>query len=110
VKNWPALLVAPMLALSDQTTAYTLVGWSCASQQGWPVHAAHLLFALATIAVSLPAWLNFTRDVGHPKGDEGAIGDRPRFLAMCGAFVGLLSLGVILAMWYPTWVLSPCFG
>ena len=110
MKTWPALFLAPLLGLTDQLVAYALVPWSCSHQQVVPVHVAHALFLVATFAVTIPAWSAFAAERNAPKSDEGEVGDRMRFLSISGVLVGALSMAVIAAMWFPTWVLSPCFG
>jgi len=110
MKTWPALVLAPLLALADQGVAYALVPWSCANQKIVPLHAVHMVFLLAALAATLPAWRAFSLTRGQPKSDEGESGDRMPFLALSGVVVGLLSAAVIAAMWLPVWVLSPCFG
>jgi hypothetical protein len=110
MKTWPALLVAPMLALTDQTVAYVLVPWSCAHQQILPVHLAHALFLVAALIATIPSWHAFEAERGAPKSDVGEVGDRMRFLSISGLLVGVLSMAVIAAMWFPVWVLSPCYG
>ena len=110
MKIWPAFVGAPLLALADQGVAYALVPWSCAQQHVVPVHAAHALFLLATLAVTWPAWRIFRLTIGAPKRDEGQSGDRMPFLSISAVLVGVLSAAVIAAMWLPAWVLSPCYG
>ena len=74
------------------------------------MHYAHAAFLFATLLVTIPAWRAFAAGRGAPKSDQGEVGDRMRFLSIAGTLVGLLSMGVIAAMWFPAWLLSPCFG
>jgi hypothetical protein len=97
VKTWPAILVAPMLALTDQSVAYVLVPWSCSHQAMlWP-SLTHAAFLLATLATLLP----LLRDLrlGAPPSSPDEQGERRQFLALTGSFVAAFSALVIAAMW-----------
>ena len=103
---WYALLVAPVLALTDQTVALSLTAWACRGQQQIALHLVHVTFALATACATLLAWRRW-REVP----DGGAASEasaRRHFLAGMATAVAALSLLVILAMWLPTWLLSSC--
>lgn len=106
MRIWLALLVAPALALIDQSLAYAVVGWSCAQQVVAPVHAVHALFLAAAVAATLGArgaWRDTPlADPGHPDGLQR------RFLARIAMAVAALSALAIVAMWIPTWLISPC--
>jgi hypothetical protein len=104
---WLALIVAPLLALTDQAVALALVGWACAHQTTLPLHAAHALFMAFATASAVGAWLTWSRTTLVParKGD----GVRQRhFLAGLAVTVAALSALTIAAMWVPTWMISAC--
>jgi hypothetical protein len=67
--NWPALLAAPSLALTNLSVTYALTTPACASD---------------------------------------AAPDCSPFLALVATMVGALSCLVVLAQWFPQWILSPC--
>jgi hypothetical protein len=94
VRTWPALLLAPSLALADQGVAYAMVGWSCASQNQGVGHLVHAAFLLAILATLIPMRHN----------------SRAAFFTQTAFLVGALSAAVVVAMWIPQWVLSPCFA
>jgi hypothetical protein len=102
---WYALVVAPVLALADQSIALAMTPWACRGQHGIALHGVHVAFALATAAAAWLAWRRW-RETSPPAGGEGAA--RRHFLAGLAIAVSALSLLVILTMWMPTWVLSPC--
>ena len=59
MRIWLALLLAPILALADQSVAYAISGWACAHQQPLATHAVHLVLLLAVLAstgLAAQAW------------------------------------------------------
>ena len=52
MRIWLALIVSPLLALTDQTVAFAMVGWACAHQSVALLHASHALFLAATTAAA----------------------------------------------------------
>ena len=104
--NWPALLLAPSLALASQSVIYAVVTPSC---KGLSTRAL-----LGVSAVTLLVCLAFTWMARHnwkaapAPLPEDSVARRPFFIAMVSCVVGALSCLVIAAMWFPQWVLSPC--
>ena len=110
MRVWPAFL-APFIALLDQSVAYSLVQWACATQRPEVVHWVHFIFLVVTITVTLPAWADARRYSGAlESNDAGPAGGWPRLMSVMAALLRALSSLVILAMWAPTCFLSPCFG
>jgi hypothetical protein len=108
--SWPALLLAPIFALADQSVAYSLLEWSCKVQKPFVPHMAHavfLLLTLVTIAMAWPRWRNRPPEKREDAGDEAT---RRSTFGVMATLVGALSALVIVAMWYPHFVLSPCHG
>jgi len=99
-----ALVVAPLLALADQSAAYAMVGWSCSNESMLPVHLVHFAFLAATIAAAIfasAAWR------GTMRADALA---RKRFLAGVATAAATLSAVTIAAMWMAAWMISPCIA
>jgi len=103
---WPALILAPLLALADQSAAYALAPWLCGHQQTAMGHAVHVLFLVAIVITGVPAWA--AARVLAPAEKTSSEG-RP-MLAVVAALVALLSIVIVVALWIPQWVLSPCFS
>jgi hypothetical protein len=109
--NWPALLVAPSLALTNLSVTYALVTPSCTRQSMLAPNLVSAVFLLACIWMSWCAWRNWRADrpaEGPSAGDSDAAPARPSFVALVATMVGALSSLVVLAQWFPQWVLSPC--
>jgi hypothetical protein len=103
---WLGLLVAPILALADQSVALSMTAWACRGQHGLAIHVVHATFALAVAAAIVLAWMSWRETAhGKPAGEANA---RRHFLAGMSIAVAALSLLVIVAMWFPTWLLSSC--
>jgi hypothetical protein len=110
MRSWPALLLAPSLVLADQGIAYALVGWSCASQSHSPAHWVHAAFLAAVLATLVPAWRSLGIAQPQLAADDGGSGLRRAFFAEAALLLGALCALMILAMWIPQWMLSPCFA
>ena len=107
MRTWLALLAAPILLLWDQSIAYALSGWACATQHIAPMHAVHFGFAALTLAATIMAVTLWRETARAPAGPSNA---RRHFLAGLAVASGAFSTLVILALWIPNWMLSPCFN
>jgi hypothetical protein len=109
VKSWAALVAGPSVALTTQSVMYSMVTPSCGAQTRLHLH---LVAAVALTVVVVLAVLAFSesslrrREPASMDSDEHH--GRHRFLANMAAAVGALAALVILAMWFTTWVLTPC--
>jgi hypothetical protein len=109
--NWPALLVAPTLALTNLSVTYAMTTPACARQSMLAPNLVSAAFFLACAWMSRGAWRNWQagRDSAGPAaGETDAAPDRGPFLALVALMVGALSCLAVLAQWFPQWVLSPC--
>ncbi|HEX4496279.1 MAG TPA: hypothetical protein VIE43_11480 [Thermoanaerobaculia bacterium] len=109
MRIWLALIAAPLLALTDQLVASSLVSWACSRQSVTVLHASHALFlalAAATAAVSAVYWRN-TRRGAASRSDAIR---QFHFLAGLSTAVGSLATIAIAAMWIPVWLISPCIA
>jgi uncharacterized membrane protein YidH (DUF202 family) len=107
--NWPALLLAPTLALTNLSITYALVTPACTRQTMAAPNVVSAVILLACAWMSWAAWRNWKED--RSVGREAArdhVPDRPPFVALVAALVGALSCLAVLAQWFPQWVLSPC--
>jgi hypothetical protein len=106
--NWPALILSPSLALANLCIAYALVTPSCARQTGAPLHWVTGVCLALSLLFTMMAWRNRHRLADAPQSDAAM--QRPHFLASVAAMTGLLSSLVIVAIWLPQWMLSPCYS
>ena len=106
--NWPALLLAPSVALANASIAYALVTPDCSRQSTISLHAVSVVCLLLCVAATWPALANWSRGRAIPPLASDAAASRAHFLAQVGAMTGLLSTLVVLAEWLPVWMLSPC--
>ena len=106
---WLGLIIAPLLALADQTIAFALDGPGCASQTTLVLHASHAIFLALTIAVAIAAWRRWLETAPARVEDGGGAVQR-HFLSGLAATAAALSAAAIAAMWLPTWLISPCLA
>ncbi len=109
--NWPALLVAPTLALTNLAVTYSMVTPACTRQSMLAPNLVSAVSLLACAWMSWGAWRNWRMskaDDGPAAGDSDTVPARPSFVALVALLVGALSCLAVLAQWFPQWVLSPC--
>ena len=108
MRIWVALLVAPLLALTDQSVAFAVVGWACAHQSAYAIHVVHLLFLLLTAACAVfAAWQ--WRAAARADADGESVA-RARFLVPLATASAVFSVLAIAAMWLPTWLIASCLS
>jgi hypothetical protein len=103
MRIWLALLVAPILALTDQSVAYAAAGWAC-GRNAFAIHLVHAVFFTAIAVATALAWRHW-----HATRETTERSATRHFLAGVATASGALSALTILAMWIPNWLLSPCF-
>ena len=108
MRIWFSLLVAPLLALTDQSISYAAAGWTCARQNAFVAHGVHALFLAGTIAAAVVAWRLWNETRATAPGDERTASRH--FLAGLGIAAAVSAAAIIVAMWVPNWLLSPCFA
>lgn len=120
--SWPALLLAPLIALGQLSIAYALVGPACARRDPVALHVVSIVALALVVVLTLLAWRGWQRvaqakttvdAAAVPAGpvtlaDGSGASQRPRFVALVAVLVGALSALVCAALWLPIWVLSPC--
>ena len=108
MRTWLALLAAPVLALTDQSISYALAPWVCVGYPHWALHLPHALLLAATVVATLLAWTAWRR---IESGDDGrGVLSRRRLLAGVAVASSAFSSLVIVALWIPAWLLSPCYA
>jgi hypothetical protein len=114
MRTWPALLLAPSLALAAQSAMFALVTPSCSVQTRVAIHAVALVALAVAIVFTLMArgdWRRHAQAASEgPDSDQPDVATSRRFLAVVATAVGALSSFVIFTMWVAAWVLSPCWS
>jgi hypothetical protein len=108
MRTWVALIVAPLLALTDQTVAFALVHWACAHQSTWVVHLSHVVFLALAATAAGGAWLQWRETAIPAVTGEATV--QFHFLAGVAMMIAVLSAVAIMAMWLPTWMISSCIA
>jgi heme/copper-type cytochrome/quinol oxidase subunit 3 len=104
---WPALLLAPLVALGEQSIVYALSTPTCQTQREAWLHGVPIVALVLTLLFTAMAAIEWRRlaaagTAGHP------MHQRRFFLAQMAVGCGALSCLIVLALWLPQWVLSPC--
>jgi hypothetical protein len=117
MRSWPALLLAPLLVLAQQSVSLALATPSCRQQATLALHAVAggtLLLVVVLTALAASGWqahrLPGDPAPGRPERDDTRALRRRRFVAALAVAVGALCALLSLAMWFPVWTLSPCAG
>lgn len=111
MKSWLALILAPSIALGVQSTMYSMVTPSCATQTRLQLHLAAAVALAVVVVLAVMAFGESSLHRGEPRSPDSDEARHPvprRFLADVAAAVAGISALVILAMWFTLWVLSPC--
>lgn len=108
MRTWIALIVAPILALTDLTIAFATVSSSCAHQLVFAVHAVHGGFFVATLTCTLAAWTAWR--AGASASTSGETPAQAHFLAGIATAAAALSTIAVLAMWMPAALIAPCIS
>src|SRR5947209_45334 len=122
--SWPALLLAPLVALTQLSVGYALVQPSCETQTRGGLHAVSAVGLLLVAVMTAMAWRGWRQQATSLRDDGSAARQgqghavsaaeshqatfRPPFVALVAVLVGMLSLLVSIALWVPVWFLSPC--
>jgi hypothetical protein len=72
------------------------------------MHLVHFAFLVATLCLAAWAGAEWRRLRPHAREDAGDRGTNGSTLALIGTMVAALAAFVIVAMWAPQWILSPC--
>ena len=114
--SWPALLLAPLVALAQVSLAPALVTPSCighslAAQHALAAGCLALALACTGLAAAQRRHLESERRDGAPappRGESDAHAHRAWVMARVALLSGALSCAVVVALWIPVWLLSPC--
>jgi hypothetical protein len=109
MKNWPAMLLAPTLALANLAITYSLTTPACARQSQLSPNLVSAVILLVCLWFTVQAGRNWlAHGAGQPALPEDSAPERERFVALVSVMVGALSCLAVLAQWFPQWILSPC--
>lgn len=108
--TWLALVITPILALTNLTIAYALVTPACEDQSSLMLHAVAIGSLALSLLLTFMAWQQWQKYSILPTHPEDDADVRKSFLPAVASMAGLLSTLVIAAQWLPQWILSPCFA
>jgi hypothetical protein len=95
VRAWPALILAPLFALTAQIVGYALVTPACQYSRVWPVHVSFLVFLALCVATTLSAWASLRAA-------------RREFLPLAATWSGAFFSLVVAVQWLAIAIISPC--
>ncbi|HET8744850.1 MAG TPA: hypothetical protein VFM98_04560 [Ramlibacter sp.] len=109
LRSWAALLVAPGVALATQSVMYSMVTPACSTQTRLQLHLFAAVALAVVVVLAVLAYSECSLHRPEPASmDSDEAHARHRFLANMAAAVGAFAALVIVAMWFGTWVLTPC--
>ena len=95
MRLWPALILAPLFALSSISLGYALVDPACTASRTWLLHLSTLLFLALSLGATLAAW-------------SALSGARRQFLPLVATWTGVFFSAVIAAQWLAILFIGPC--
>ena len=116
--SWPALLLAPLVVLTQVSFAPTLVTPSCIQHHVTLLHALAATCVVLTLAFTAMADAqrrHLERERGDaapapPRGESDAHAHRAWVMSRIALGTGALSSAAALALWIPVWLLPPCLA
>jgi hypothetical protein len=114
--SWPALLLAPLVALAQVSLAPALVTPSCVGHSLILLHGlagASLALTLGFTALAYAQCRHLERECAEaapapPRGESDVHSHRAWVLSRIALWTGALSSAAALALWMPVWLLAPC--
>ena len=97
MRLWPAIVLAPLFALTSITLGYALVTPACQHDRPWIVHAVLLASLALSLVTTAVAWLAF----------QAA---RREFLPLVATWSGAFFSLVILVLWMAPFFIAPCMN
>jgi hypothetical protein len=91
MRTWPALILAPLIALASISLGYALVTPACERGAVWVLHAVILGSLVLSLAATALAW-----------------GEKKEFLGLVATWCGALFSLVIAVQWLAQFVVTPC--
>ena len=95
IRLWPALLIAPLIALTSISLGYALVTPACDYARPWLLHASTIFFLLLTVGTTALAWMALAEA-------------RREFLPLVAMWSGAFSSLVIAGQWLAVLLIPPC--
>lgn len=105
---WVAFLAPPSIALLNLEFGYVLGHIACQTASKIPVHLFMLVCLAIVTCTALIAWREWTAlGEAEPGQASGPVGSR-RLMALAGLIGSATAAYVILAQWFPVFLLDPC--
>ena len=95
MRLWPALLLAPLLALAAQSAAYALATPACERGMPWLLHLPFAALLSGNLLFTFMAWKAFAAA-------------RREFLPLVSAWTGAFFSAVVAAQWVAVFLIPPC--
>ena len=105
---WIALLAGPIVFLINLQANFTAVPWVCATGNYWLLHAIHTVALILVISAGIVAHGVWQRSGGGVSSEAADIESRDHFIGLLGVMSATFSVALIVAQWYPEFVLGAC--
>jgi hypothetical protein len=91
MRTWPALIVAPLIALASISLGYALVAPACERGLVWVLHEVILASLVLSLATTALAWA-----------------EKKEFLGLVATWSGAFFSLLIAVQWLAQFVVTPC--
>jgi hypothetical protein len=107
---WLTFFIAPVVYLTQLSGMFALVPWACATQHGAVLHGINALALVVCVCATGRAM--FVRLAQQDATDDSSEGitARRRFIAVVGAYLGVLICVALVAQWLTVWFIPPCLS
>ena len=105
---WIALLAGPIVFLVNLQANFTAVPWVCATGNYWLLHTIHTIGLALILGAGLVAHRVWQTSGGGASSEGADVKSREHFLGLLGVMGAALSVALLLAQWYPEFVLGAC--
>jgi hypothetical protein len=103
-----AWLLAPVVALVNQQTIYSVELWACGHNEAALTHIVPALCLVVAAGCGITAYRDWKHVGGGVDVELGGAATRTRFVALGGIFVSAMAALVILCQWLAVFYFDPC--
>jgi hypothetical protein len=107
IELWAGVLLPPVAWALHLTLTYMLSAFACDPPWVFSFHVVSILALAMSLYGGWIGWRLWARVQDGPENEGGSVG-RSRFMAISAVALSALFALVILAQWFPSFIIEPC--